>query len=167
MIKKHNIFKSSRRIISAKRVVLHHTAGSTLKGAEDTLVKRGLGYHYMIDKNGETYEYVPPNRRCSHAYRNNTGTVGVAYVGGGVYGAINAAQYLSLVNLLRYLNSNYEKIESFTGHKHIDPRGWKIDPRWPGEPKDGVNLDIDRKYMLELESKVGLKAEFSKRRKKK
>lgn len=157
LIKKHRMFKSQPVQAAVHTVIIHHTAGGNLKGAEDTLIKRGLGYHYMIDKDGTVIEYEPPTRRLAHAYANNTGTVGVSYVGGGKYGPINHVQYQQLIELLAYLRDTYG-LKNITGHKHADPRGWKIDPRWPGEPEDGIDLDIDRRYMLELESKLGMKA---------
>jgi N-acetyl-anhydromuramyl-L-alanine amidase AmpD len=158
--KRHGLLKSRPRLVRAHTVILHHTAGGTLGGAESTLEARGLAYHYMIDKAGGIYEYVPPNRRAAHAYKRNTGTIGIAYIGGGRYGPINPAQLSALEQLLTHLNDTIPTLEYLTGHKHADPRGWKIDPRFPGEPENGVDYKIDRKYMYALAKVSGL--EFKK-----
>jgi N-acetyl-anhydromuramyl-L-alanine amidase AmpD len=155
-VKKHGRLKSRPRIVSPRTIVIHHTGGGTITGAEDTLKRRGLGYHYMIDGDGTVVEYVPPSRRCAHAYRNNTGTIGIAYVGGGDFGACNEGQYISLIELCRDIKKEYPTVKNVTGHKHIDPRGWKIDPRWSGEPPNGVDWDIDMKWMLHIRDKTGL-----------
>ena len=152
MSKKHNLFKSRTRMADAHTVILHHTGGGTLRGAEDTLVKKGLGYHYMIDKDGTIIEYVPPDRYCSHSFRNNTGTVGVSFVGGGKYGPMSGIQLESIVYLMRLLKVN-SGITHFTGHKHVDPR-------WEGEPPNGIDWDVDRVKMEYLELRTGLKAKF-------
>jgi len=164
LIKKHNMFKSRIRLRRPTTVILHHTAGGSISGAESALKSRGLGYHYMIDKDGTVVEYVPTNRRCSHAYRNNTGTVGISYVGGGKFGPINDSQQKALKELLVHIRKLDPKIKNLTGHKHVDPRGWKIDPRWPGEPRDGVNWTIDKEFMEQLAMDTGMALKLKKRR---
>lgn len=150
IIEKHGMFRNRPRGWPIHTIVLHHTAGGTLSGAEATLKKRGLGYHYMIDKDGQVYEYVRPNRFTAHAYRRNVGTVGISYVGGGKYGAINLEQRQSLIKLMKVLKEEFPRLKKITGHKHVDPRGWKCDPRFPGEPELGVNWAIDKKYMNQI-----------------
>jgi N-acetyl-anhydromuramyl-L-alanine amidase AmpD len=104
------------------------------------------------------HEYVSPRYKVYHAYRKNTGTIGISFVGGGKYGPCNENQLNSIVMLIRKLKREYPGIKDFTGHKHVDPRGWKIDPHFMGEPKAGVDWDIDRKYMKKIEKMSGLKA---------
>jgi N-acetyl-anhydromuramyl-L-alanine amidase AmpD len=162
-VKKHGYLNSRRRIVSPHTIILHHTGGGTLTGAEVTLKKRGLAYHYMVDTDGSVIEYVPPSRRCAHAYRDNTGTVGISFVGGGRFGPCNEGQYISMIALIQDIAAEYPTIKYVTGHKHSDPRGWKIDPRWEGEPKDGVDWDIDRKWMQLIEKKTGLKLKLKDR----
>ena len=48
-------------------VVMHATAGSSLIGAIETLRKRGLSYHYLIDKNGKIYKGCPYSLVAYHA----------------------------------------------------------------------------------------------------
>ena len=157
IVKKHNRFKQRRRFVKPFRVILHHTAGGTLRGAQSTLINRGLGYHYMIEKNGTVHEYVPADKWTPHAYKANRGTVGVSFVGGGKYGAMSDEQYNSVIELLKVLKDTYPTITEVSGHKHVDNRGWKIDPRMPGEPANGVDFNIDKKYMDKIACKSGLK----------
>ena len=157
IIAKHGKFVEVNRWRRPYMVILHHTAGGTLKGAEDTLIKRGLGYHYMIDRDGVVYEYVKPHKKTFHAYKFATGTIGVSFVGGGVHGEVTKAQKESAVQLLKIIKNDYPSVKYVTGHKHADPRGWKIDPRWPGEPADGINWEIDKIEMKSIEFRTGLK----------
>ena len=166
-LKKHHFLRSSFTSIPPKTIVLHHTGGSSIVGAEETLKKRRLGYHYMIDGDGTVIEYASPSRRMSHAYRNNTGTIGVSFVGGGRFGACNKEQYTSIIELIKDIKREYPSVVAFTGHKHIDPRGWKIDPRWSGEPPDGIDWDIDKKWMLHIKEQTGLEVIWRKPRRNK
>ena len=154
--KRHGVLRSKPRFRKPYRVVLHHTAGGTMSGAVSTLIKRGLGYHYIINKNGDIHEFVPADRWTAHAYKNNSGTVGVSYVGGGKFGPINAKQLASLTQLLMIIKKDYPTITELSGHKHVDPRGWKSDPMWPGEEPNKNDWAVDRHYMELLASDTGL-----------
>lgn len=155
-LKRHGLFKEHMRWVKPYRVILHHTAGGTMSGAVSTLVHRGLGYHYMIDKNGDVHEFVPASRWTPHAYKNNRGTVGVSFVGGGKYGPMNAAQLASTIKLLKILKQDYPTITELSGHKHVDPRGWKSDPQFPGEHDGKVDWRVDAHYMNLLAHETGL-----------
>lgn len=48
-------------------IVLHITAGSNYKGAEDTLKIRHLSYHFIIDKDGSISQLTDINRSAWHA----------------------------------------------------------------------------------------------------
>lgn len=158
-IKRHGLFKTKRRWVKPNKVILHHTAGGTLRGAVDTLKKRGLGYHYMISKAGDIYEYVPADRWTAHAYKNNRGTVGVSYVCGGKYGHVNEKQLESSIQLLKVLKTDYPTITTVTSHKRVDPRGWKIDPRFKGEPANGIDWEVDEIYMQLIATHTDLNLE--------
>jgi N-acetyl-anhydromuramyl-L-alanine amidase AmpD len=160
-VRKHGYLKSRTRRRGDSHqlpttIILHHTGGGTIAGAEITLKNKGLGYHYMIDGDGSVIEYAKPDRYMSHAYRNNHNTIGISFVGGGKYGACNQAQYVSIIELCRDIMKEYPSVKYLTGHKHVDPRGWKIDPRWSGEPENGVNWDIDYRWMDHLREKTKL-----------
>lgn len=161
-----NIIKKMKLLPRANRqrgvvvdlVVLHDTAGPTLAGAESTLKQRGLGYHYMIDKDGQAYQYAEPHETLYHAIGFNEGTVAISFVGGGDYGEVNERQIHSCIDLIEEvmtLKHPKVQLEGVTCHKHVN-KGRKIDPRFPGEPPHGVNLEIDRKWMKQIADATGL-----------
>jgi N-acetyl-anhydromuramyl-L-alanine amidase AmpD len=155
IVQKYGILRSKRRFVRPHTVVLHHTAGGTVSGAVSALKNRGLAYHYIINKKGTVYEYAPPSRYTAHAYKANRGTIGVSLVGGGKYGPATDLQIDSIIQLCKIIKQDYPTVKSITGHKSIDPRGdrWrsaKIDPRFPGEPANGIDNKIDVKYMTRI-----------------
>lgn len=137
-------------------IVLHDTAGPTLSGAEATLKQRRLGYHYMIEKDGTTYEYAKPDVQMSHAAGFNARTVSISFVGGYVYGYVTELQMEAVIRLINErIKPLAPSIRYITGHKHVSP-GRKVDPRFPGEPPEGVDLAKDAYYMSHIAHKVGL-----------
>lgn len=158
LVRKHNLLPRARSQPNTgiDMIVLHHTAGSTLGGAESTLKQRGLGYHYMIDRAGVCYEYATPGVKMNHAVDFNTGTVSISYVGGGAAGAVNEAQVVASIELIKdRIVPLQPSIKVITGHKHCSA-GRKIDPQFPGEPSSGVNLAIDKKFMDRIANETGL-----------
>lgn len=68
-------------------LVVHHTGGRGLQTAIDTLKARGLGYHYLIDRDGSVTNYVPDDQKAFHAGKTdkhpeikNSNSIGVALV---------------------------------------------------------------------------------------
>ena len=113
------------------RIILHHTAGATLKGAEQTLKQRGLGYHYMIDRDGTRYQYYRDTAAANHAKYNNRRTIGISLVGGGGT-RLNDIQVDSLIVLMRIIIDANPLIVDFSSHREVDahtpaPSG-KVDP---------------------------------------
>lgn len=137
-------------------IILHHTAGPNLGGAEATLKQRGLGYHYIIDNDGSCHEYAKPTTLMWHAGGYNMGTVGICFVGGGNAPPASEVQIKALIELI---NTRVKPLGpdliQITCHKHASHSG-KIDPRWPGEPSNGISLGIDRIYMERIAKAVCL-----------
>lgn len=48
-------------------IVMHATAGGGIHGSIASLRKKGLGYHYLIERNGSVYKGCPASRRTAHA----------------------------------------------------------------------------------------------------
>ena len=77
------------------RFAQHHTAGRRVSTQADGIAEmqfiqdfhqngRGwqdIGYHFCIDDAGRIYEGVPPDFRGTHAGGNNTGNIGISYMG--------------------------------------------------------------------------------------
>jgi len=68
-------------------IVFHYTGGTTAGGAIDTLRKRGLAYHYLVDKDGSIVRLVNPDSQAQHMKPgegknvSNDNAVGISYVG--------------------------------------------------------------------------------------
>ena len=151
LIERHNLLPraSDHSFMSPWFVVLHDTAGPTLHSAEETLKQRGLGYHYMIDKDGVCYEYALPSMKMSHAAGYNTGSVSISYVGGGGYGKVNDTQIQASIDLINeHITKLAHSLRAITGHKHASNSG-KIDPEFDGDDDDYMNL-ISEKTGLEF-----------------
>ena len=52
---------------STEGAIFHHTGGRSLSGAVSTLQARGLGYHYMIDRDGKIVPFMADNAVAYHA----------------------------------------------------------------------------------------------------
>lgn len=68
-------------------IIMHFTAGSTVEGAVDTLKKRRLSYHFIIDKDGTIYQLVNELQIAKHAkgvredgQRYNNTSIGISLV---------------------------------------------------------------------------------------
>lgn len=48
-------------------LIVHHTGGRGLQTAIDTLKTRGLGYHYLVDRDGSVVNYVDDGQVAWHA----------------------------------------------------------------------------------------------------
>lgn len=157
IIGKVGMFRQKSRGSSPTYVVLHHTAGEGLVGAEQTLKARGYGYHYIIDRKGDVHHYVNVRNSCSHATGYNAGSIGISFIGGSSKpeGACNEEQLKALSELLRKLKEEVSTLKYITGHKHINNIG-KYDPQFPGEKGGVVNHEIDRKYMTRIATETGL-----------
>lgn len=55
------------RVKPCDTICLHATAGGSAEGAISTLRKRGLSYHYIVEKNGHIYKCVPSESVAYHA----------------------------------------------------------------------------------------------------
>ncbi len=153
LVLKHNFLKKAK--IQSNRapylIVLHDTVSPSLKSAENGLAERGLGYHYMIDKDGTCYEYADPFTTMNHAAGYNRNSVGISYVCGGQYGPVNDVQVAASIELI---NDHIKKLAStirvITGHKHASKSG-KVDPEWPEETNQ-----VDNYYMKMISEKTDL-----------
>lgn len=114
-------------------IIFHHTGGPTVKGAIATLIKRGLSYHYIIDRDGTIYKLADANTIQYHAKGHNFRTIGISFVGGGKFGKVNVEQHKSAIKLVNTLKKEFPSITCFAGHKERSNSG-KWDP-------DGLNYN--------------------------
>jgi len=142
-------------------ITLHHTAGG-LKGSEAYLKQKGLGYHFMIAKDGTVYAYNPVDEVVSHSARANFGFIGVSYEAGGPLGPVNEAQLASSIELVTVLANDCDTIRKVSDHASVDNmiahRGWKSDPQWPGEKSEVNDWTIKHKFLDSIARASGLVA---------
>lgn len=156
--------------VKVNLIVLHATAGSSLRGAIDTLRKRGLGYHYLIDKAGVIHKGAPYTRRTGHAGNSygpneeargvsrkqdgegkfvagcgvNDTSIGISFVnrndGRDPY---TAKQQAAVRELIEVLKAECDDLEWVSTHALVSP----------GRKSDPLGFDLDA-----LAHDVGLKA---------
>ena len=110
---------ASARDFEPWRIVLHYTAGTTLSGAKNTLNKRGLGYHVLIDVDGTPYQSRPFTKTVAHAGRSNWKAAGGIANGSSLNGDAIGICFVNLGQLAHFHNEKwyYER----TGNKFIPP----------------------------------------------
>lgn len=106
-----------------KLLVVHHTAGKVLGDGRDPIERmraiykyhsdsRGwgdIGYHYVIDENGQIYEGRAGGKHVvgGHVYCHNVSTLGIALMGNFEIEKPSQPQVKSLQWLLNYLSKSY------------------------------------------------------------
>lgn len=106
---------------------------------KDIFQFNGVSAHYLVDRDGETFELVSPSKHCFHAGTSrlpagddmreavNDFSIGVELMGTHTSGFTDA-QYQTLASLTRGLQARYP-LRNVFGHDHVAvPRGRKTDP---------------------------------------
>lgn len=108
-------------------VVIHHSAldlsYGPLKVQKLHLEQKGyadVGYHYLIDSQGQVYEGRKINVRGAHTGGYNTGTVGIVLLGNFELAAPPDLQIHSAKKLVRFLIMQYG-ITHLAGHRDFQP----------------------------------------------
>lgn len=125
---------------STKRIIVHHTGtvkDRDMSAREAHLLHKyefewaGIGYHYMIRKNGLIEAGRPENLTGAHAYGNNKDSVGIALAGNFELADPTDAQIESLVKLVAGLRNKYSlpiwEKGVVIGHRDVN------DTKCPGE----------------------------------
>lgn len=110
---KFNEMLVSRQPGATKFIILHHSEVSTPHDIFDMhqwhLNKgwAGIGYHYVIDENGEVFEGRPRNSIGAHTYGHNCDSIGVCFIGDFNKQEISEKQETAGVKLLATLSIAY------------------------------------------------------------
>ncbi len=121
-------------------VVLHHTGGSTIESAYNTLKLKGYSVHYMIDRDGKIYQYVDEKKEAIHAQGFNDESIGIEIVNSGLPDMpYTEEQYISIKLLIediakRNTNIKYDN-EHVIGHFQVEAstgscRKWDPSPNF-------------------------------------
>jgi hypothetical protein len=132
-------------------IVLHFTAGSTYESARNHFASNspnrgelpGVCAHYIVDKDGTTYENVVPRIRCRHAIGLNHRSIGVEMVQEAGRSSRWAdrqilkrrPQIRAALRLVKYLKARYDiRMRDVIGHAMAnnspyfrDRQGWRND----------------------------------------
>jgi N-acetyl-anhydromuramyl-L-alanine amidase AmpD len=141
----------SWRLTRHRVIVLHFTAGSSYSSARDHFASNapnrgelpGVCSHYIVDKDGTTYETVAPRIRCRHAIGVNHRAVGIEMVqeaGSSSHWADRQIlqrrpQIRAALRLVRYLKARFDvRMHDVIGHAMVnnsryfkDLEGWRND----------------------------------------
>jgi len=103
---------------NVRRIIWHHTAGSTLAGALSTLQQRGLHYHALIESNGNIHRMRDFNLVAFHAGNANSDSIGIAFVGNFLNTRPTNAQLESARNLAIEIMDIYGELQ-FLNHRDV------------------------------------------------
>ena len=110
-----------------RTIVVHHSALSQRDGPREIqrmhLKVKGyadIGYHYVIDGAGVSYEGRPINVRGAHTGGFNTGSVGICLMGNFETDTPSAAQFSTLQSMIEWLRDGYG-ITHIAGHHDFQP----------------------------------------------
>jgi N-acetyl-anhydromuramyl-L-alanine amidase AmpD len=127
----------TRDISTVDTVVLHWTAGSSVRSDIDVLQSKNFGYHFLIDKAGQIYQGSPINKVVSHAGQSygprgefvNGHSIGISFSMLGTQGPseYTTEMFESCLALIQNLKPSVPNLKYITGHHWVSP-GRKIDP---------------------------------------
>ena len=99
------------------RIVLHHTGDDAASKTYNTLLKRGLSIHYIIDRDGTIYYVLDENKIAYHAENWNRRSIGIEVVNTGYADMeYTQEQYDSIKNLINDLSGRWPDIKTDNGH---------------------------------------------------
>ena len=83
--------------------------------------KFGIGYHYVVRRNGQIEPGRPEWMVGAHCQNHNAHSIGICYILGQTADTRTAAQKLALRHLLEDLHRRYPRA-LIVGHHDLDPR---------------------------------------------
>lgn len=117
----------SRSLDQVRYLVVHHSA--TTSGSPQAFANHhvntngwpGIGYHFVIQPDGQVYQTNDLNTISYHVKNNNTKSIGICMTGNFDVGdsAPTQAQYSSLVSLLADLKSDLGTHLNIVGHRDL------------------------------------------------
>jgi hypothetical protein len=118
------------------RGAIHHTAMNRVSTLDDGKVEmkfmqdlhmlgngwKDIGYHYCIDDSGRIYQGTEVQFVASHTDNNNTGNVGVSFMGDFSFEAPTQNALAACAQLMAYLETRYPiRTDSIFGHRDFVP----------------------------------------------
>lgn len=120
-------------------IAVHHSLTDNIPGGEDVkafaryhvnhLDWPGIGYHYVIDRDGTVYKTNSATTKSYHVGKHNQSALGVCLVGDFRNYDPSFEQYEALVELLKSLKNAYNIInKNIKGHNEFEDYHWKKCP---------------------------------------
>ena len=128
--REHNDPEAKDLIIEPRMIVVHYTAGSSLKAtwryfnqtrmesARKKLAKAGeanVSAHFLVDRDGTVYRLMAETQMARHCIGLNHVALGIENIGGGKGYPLTDAQVDANAALIRHLTSKH-KITHVVGH---------------------------------------------------
>lgn len=116
---------SKRR--STSRIILHHAAASKCSAQQ---IHRwhlangwvGIGYHFLVRKDGSVYRGRPENTVGAHARNNNYDSIGICFEGNFMTETMGEVQRTAGAELVAYLKQKYG-ITTVQKHSDVNATG--------------------------------------------
>lgn len=100
------------------KIILHHSASpmstTTFEDIKRWHLERGfkdIGYHWVIDKNGELWKGRPESQIGAHCKGHNRDSIGICIVGNFELEELNEYQFNTLRYLLYFLEEKYYTLD--------------------------------------------------------
>lgn len=107
-------------------ITVHHTAGPDSQTAESIANYHvyskgwpGIGYHYLINTDGQILQVNELDTVSYHNGYNNTAAVGIAMIGNMELGPPTPPQQKSLEKLIQSLKKDLPRLSHLLGHKEL------------------------------------------------
>lgn len=120
-------------------IAIHHSQNrKTIDDIKNLHVNKykwdDIGYHFVIDKNGEILRGRNVEKIGAHVYNFNENSIGICLIGNFDIENPGNLQLNSLLNLIKELKIKYN-VEKILGHREF-PNAIKTCP--------GINIDLDK-----------------------
>lgn len=120
-------FSSLSKRSRTNRIVLHHAAASECGAATIHLWHKGngwagIGYHFVVRKNGTIERGRPEHTQGAHASGSNFDSIGICFEGNFDAETMGAAQKNAGIELIQYLKNKYG-ISKVYGHRDLMATG--------------------------------------------
>lgn len=119
--------------LNTSRIVIHHTGGADIDAYAEQIHTwhlekgyAGIGYHFVIRKNGDIERGRPLWTVGAHAYGANSDSIGIHLSGDFTYNAPSKEQIESAALLIANLCEQYSipfDRRHILGHREVDPAG--------------------------------------------
>ena len=127
-IKETNLsFTSLSNRSKTTRIILHHAAAttcgaSTIHQWHKNQGWSGIGYHFVVRKNGTIERGRPEHTQGAHASGSNFDSIGICFEGNFDVETMGAAQKNAGIELIKYLKNKYG-ISKVYGHRDVMATG--------------------------------------------